>query len=137
MELPIEYALSQIEIFEFVGKLHNKEVVKYFKETGHEAIIDDETAWCAAFVNWCLMKAGKEYSKQLNARSYITIGVEVKEPEVGDIVVLKRGTSSWQGHVGFYCREDNRYIYVLGGNQGNKVCAKPYKKEDLLSYRRI
>ena len=68
-----EIAIGQIGIKEIVGKEHNPEVLKYFKEIGHEWVKDDETAWCAAFVNWVLMKANKPRSGKLNARSFLNV----------------------------------------------------------------
>lgn len=133
-----EIALSQIGIKEIVGKQHNPEVLKYFHEIGHEWVKDDETAWCSAFVNWCAKKANKPFSGKLNARSWLDVGVETKEPKPGDIVVLWRESpDSWKGHVGIFCREQGHYIYILGGNQKNSVCVQAYQKRQLLQYRRI
>lgn len=133
-----EIALSQIGIKEIVGKQHNKEVLKYFNETGHEWVKDDEMAWCSAFVNWCAKEAGLKRSGKLNARSWLTIGEKIEKPTTGDIVVLWRESpTSWKGHVGIYCRQTKNYIYILGGNQANSVCVKAYQKRQLLEYRRL
>lgn len=133
-----EIAISQIGIKEFVGSKHNPEVLKYFREIGHDWVKDDETAWCSAFVNWCLKKANKPISGKLNARSWLDIGEKVKVPQVGDLVILWRDDpASWKGHVGIFCREQGHYIYILGGNQKNSVCVQAYQKRQLLEYRRI
>lgn len=133
-----EIALSQIGIKEIVGKEHNPEVLKYFQEIGHDWVKNDEMAWCSAFVNWVCMKANKEFTGKLNARSWLTIGSGVTEPQTGDIVVLWRSSpQSWKGHVGIFCRQTDNYIYILGGNQANSVCVKAYQKRQLLEYRRL
>lgn len=132
-----EIALSQVGIKEIVGKRHNPEVLKFFATIG-EWVKDDETAWCSAFVNWVMIKAGKEYSGKLNARSWLNVGVKVDNPLVGDVVVLWRESpSSWKGHVGFFVREQGNFIYILGGNQNNQVCVQAYQKNKLLEYRRV
>lgn len=95
-----------------------------------------ETAWCAAFVNAIEKKCGRAGTGKLNARSFLKYGTVTKTPVIGDIVVFKRGNSSWQGHVGYYMGEDANTIHVLGGNQGDSVCLKHYAKKDLLGYRR-
>ena len=78
------------------------------------------------------------YQNTLNARSFLKLGEEVFTPRIGDVVVFWRESiSSWKGHVAFFIKETNEYIYVLGGNQGNKVGINAYRKERLLSYRRI
>lgn len=133
-----EIAVSQIGIKEIVGSQHNPEVLKYFQETGHDWVKDDETAWCSAFANWVCMKAGKMRSGKLNARSWMTVGEKVTEPKVGDIVIFWRESPhSWKGHVAFFVREQGHYIYVLGGNQKNSVCVQAYQKRKLLEYRRV
>lgn len=133
-----EIALSQIGIKEIVGDFHNPEVLKYFTEIGHAWVKNDELAWCSAFVNWVCLKAGKPYTKKLNARSWLDIGEKVDKPEVGDIVVLWRKRKDGPfGHVGFFCREDKGWVYILGGNQANKVCTMAYPKTRLLEYRRL
>jgi len=134
----LKIALSQFGIKETVGKLHNKEVLKYFLETGHDWVRDDETAWCSAFVNWVCMKAELAKSGKLNARSWLTVGEKATEPKLGDIVVFWRSSpSSWKGHVGFFIRETKNWVYVLGGNQNNSVNIKAYPKNRLLQYRRL
>jgi uncharacterized protein (TIGR02594 family) len=135
----INIALSQFGIKEIVGKSDNPEVLKYFTDIGFDgATLKDETAWCSAFANWVAKEAGFEYSGKLNARSWLKIGEQVETPEIGDIVVFWRGRKdSWMGHVAFYIRSDQKYIYVLGGNQSNQVNIARYPKGRLLQYRRL
>lgn len=134
----IKIALSQYGVKEIVGSNHNDEVLKYFQDAGHEWVKDDETAWCSAFVNWVAMKSIKEHTGKLNARSWLDVGDEVSSPLVGDVVIFYRGDpKGWKGHVGFYISEDDKNINVLGGNQSNMVCIKPYSKSRLLGYRRL
>jgi len=139
MEDHMKLALSQFGIKEIVGAEHNPEVLKYFQDLGFDASsLTDETAWCSAFANWVARRSGLEYSKKLNARSWMDMGIEETTPEQGDIVVFWRvSKTSWKGHVGFYVNETDTHINVLGGNQGNMVCIKPYPKSRLLMYRRL
>lgn len=118
----------------------NPKVVAYFRDAGHPEITDDETAWCAAFVGAMLHRAGVEGTGQLNARSYLHWGVEVPRSEArpGDIVILKRGNSSWQGHVGFFVKDNGKTITLLGGNQANAVNRRAHSVDgdQLLGIRR-
>ena len=134
----LDFALSQYGIKEISGSKHNEKIVKYFKEIGHSWVNDDETAWCSAFMNWCCMSVGMVKSGKLNARSWLNVGNGVGSPVKGDIVVFWRESiTSWKGHVAIYINDlDDKYINVLGGNQSNMVCIKPYPKERVLSYRR-
>lgn len=95
-----------------------------------------QVAWCAGFVNAIEKRCGRSGTGQLNARSYLKYGTPVTIPQLGDIVVFKRGNSSWEGHVGYFVSQDNNGILVLGGNQSNKVCYKYYPTASLLGYRR-
>ncbi len=94
------------------------------------------TPWCAGFVNAIEKQCGRKGTGQMLARSYLKYGTPVSTPKLGDIVVFKRGNSSWQGHVGYYISEGSDGILSLGGNQSNKVCYKYYPKKDVLGYRR-
>ena len=136
----INIALSQYGTTEIVGKSHNPEVLKYFKETGHEWITTDETAWCSAFMNWVALKTKVERSNKLTARSWLSVGTEVSTPQLNDIVIFWRESKhSWKGHVGLFIgyTEDKKYIYVLGGNQNNQVNIKKYPAYRLLGFRRL
>jgi uncharacterized protein (TIGR02594 family) len=94
------------------------------------------TAWCAGFVNAVEKMTGRKGTGKLLAREYLKYGAPTSKPKLGDIVVFKRGNSSWQGHVGYYVSEDKNGVLSLGGNQGDKVCFRYYPKKDVLGYRR-
>ena len=134
----IKQALSQYGVKEIPGEENNPVILEYFKEIGHSWVQEESTAWCSAYVNWCAKRTGYEYTGKLDARSWLSVGNVVTEPEVGDVVIFWRvKKDSWYGHVGFYISEDEHYIYVLGGNQSNMVNISPYPKYRLLGYRRL
>lgn len=132
----IEIASTKYGVKEITGSQHNQEIVNFSKEVGFK-IEDDETAWCSIFVNWVTFKAGYERSNKLNARSWLNVGEETQSPELGDLVILKRGNSEWQGHVGFFINIVGDLIYVLGGNQSNMVNITPFKLSEVLGYRKL
>ena len=136
----INIALSQYGVTEIVGKQHNPTVLNYFKEIGHKWVTTDETAWCSAFANWVALKANVVRSNKLNARSWLQVGIPIDIPQLNDVVVLWRERkSSWKGHVGFFIgySEDQKHIYILGGNQNNQVNIKKYPAYRLLGFRRL
>ena len=131
-------ALREYAERDIVGIQNNARVLAYFKEIGHKWVTNDDTAWCATFVNWVLLKAGKPQTGLLNARSFLTYGVETKTPEIGDIVVLWRiAKDSPYGHVGFFVKETKKGIYILGGNQDDSVNIKLFAKTQVLQYRKL
>ena len=97
------------------------------------------TPWCKYFADWCLDKAGYAIPpKSGMARSYLTWGNERQgEPNLGDVVVLWRGTSDdgVAGHVGFFVRQDRDYVYLLGGNQGDAVTEAKFLRSKVLGVR--
>lgn len=133
-----QFATAELGQQEIPGPKHNPRIVAYHQATGLKAQ-DDETAWCGAFVAWCLRRAGISYNKEpsASARSWLSWGRAIKTPTIGCVVVFWRGKrDGWQGHVGFYAGRDSQdRILVLGGNQGNSVSVRPYSAEQLLGYR--
>lgn len=138
MNKAYELARGEIGTYEWAGSDHNPKVLKYFEESGHSWVTDDETAWCAAFVGSMLKRAGIAGTGELTARSYLKWGkpVHISEAREGDIVIFKRGSSSWQGHVGFLVKVNAKTITVLGGNQSNQVNERDYSRAKLLGVRR-
>lgn len=133
----LKTALSQYGQKEVEGDSNNPTIVNYAKECGFSWVNDDETAWCSIFINWVAHKANYERTHKANARSWLNIGTEVESPSMGDIVVFKRGNSTWKGHVALFVNFDGEFINVLGGNQANQVKISKYRKIDLLGYRRL
>ena len=132
-----EMAKAEVGTVEWANG-NNPKVVAYFKDSGNPGVMDDETAWCAAFVGAMLRRAGVKSTGALNARSYLDWGTPVdrKNALPGDVVVFKRGNSSWQGHVAFFVKDRGALIDVLGGNQSNAVNVKGYQAAALLGIRR-
>lgn len=133
------YQLAQAEVGTVEWRDgNNPKVVAYFKDSGNAGVRDDETAWCAAFVGAMLKRAGMKGTGKLNARSYLDWGKPVARADAkpGDIVVFKRGNSSWQGHVAFFVKDRGGVIDVLGGNQSDAVNIKGYQAAALLGIRR-
>jgi len=96
--------------------------------------------WCAGFVNAILARSGYETTGSLMARSFLHYGVVTKEPEIGDIVVTKRGSSQMAGHVGFFegyeWFEGIKYIKVYGGNTAKSVQVGYFPANQVLGYRK-
>lgn len=136
----IELALNEYGVTEVPGKENNPRIMQYFREIGKSWVQNDETSWCSAFVNWICMKAGAEYSGELNARSWLKLGLgkEIDDPKPFDIAIFWRvAKDDWRGHVGFYINETADHINVLGGNQRNMVCIESYPKEQLLAFKYV
>jgi len=130
--IPPWLAIARLEmgVTEIPGAQDNPRIIEYHASTTLHAT-DDETAWCSAFVNWCITQAGLVGTNSAAAKSWLKWpgGDPVQSPQLGDIVVLNRGTSPWQGHVAFYNGALGRLMMLLGGNQGNKVKISHYSAD--------
>ena len=130
----LEIAAGELGIKEIMGLKHQPRILEYHKATSLKAS-EDETPWCSAFVNWVMLQHGVKGTDSALARSWLAWGVPLDKPYKGCVIILRRGTQPWQGHVGFYLSEEFGVYRVLGGNQGNAVSIKSYNVSDLLGFR--
>lgn len=131
LEMLSHYGMQEVE-----GPQANPEIVAFFKDLGYD-VKDDETSWCAASLNYYLKQCGYEYTGKLDARSFLKLSVIVLKPTLGDIVVLWRESpESWKGHVGLFINWNTKYVWLLGGNQGNALSITAFPRERVLGCRR-
>jgi hypothetical protein len=126
---------------------YNPVIVNFFVATGTNplALSGDYTAWCAAFINWCIARAfsptkeivlndkglmspfpatAAKGTKSASSGSFRCWSSDnTDNPRPGDVIVWAtagtvKGCAPGKGHVGFYSGRapDGRYI-TLGGNQ--------------------
>jgi uncharacterized protein (TIGR02594 family) len=118
-----------VEEFSGAGQ-DNPRIVAYLQSTTYpDEDITDEVRWCAAFVNWCIKKAGLKGTNNAGAASWARWGKKLDHPRLGCIVVLDH-------HVGFYAGDaGGGRFQLLGGNQSNSVNTSPRRKNAVLAYR--
>lgn len=117
----------------------NPRIIEYQRCTRlDEQARSDETAWCAAFVCFCLQHSGAKNPRYAMAKNYLRYGdiVMPENVQFGDVLVFRRGKDSAHAHVCFYVRDIGEDYMVLGGNQHNSVCYGHENKADLLGIRR-
>jgi uncharacterized protein (TIGR02594 family) len=128
--------LKHLGLSEISGPKHEQTIIDMFAKVGHSWVKDDETAWCAAYTGATLIDAGLKATNKLNAKSYLDYGVKTEQPQPGDIVVFWRvKPDTVYGHVGIFMDFFNESIWVLSGNQNNKVSIETYPKSRLLGFR--
>ena len=137
MEQPawLARAWEQFGVSEIADADDNPEIQKYYREVGQRAELHDEVAWCAAFAGAMLARAGAEHTGSLLARSYLNWGTPLDAPRLGAITVLERGQDPGAGHVGFLLGSSKSHVFLLGGNQGNKVSVAAFDIGRVLGYR--
>ncbi|HYD54446.1 MAG TPA: TIGR02594 family protein [Gemmatimonadaceae bacterium] len=130
----MEVARAELGVHERRGGDHEARIVEYHRSTTLRAT-DDETPWCASFVNWVLLQAGYRGTNSARARDWLAWGRPIETPREGAVTVLRRkeggghdastgSSSGW--HVAFYAGGDAGTVRLLGGNQGNQVKYSTY-----------
>lgn len=124
---------------ELSGKNNSEAILNYAKDLGIKEYKSDSTPWCSLFMSWVVNKVGIKDIKTLLARDWLKYGEKVSIPKRGDIVILKRGTSNWEGHVGIFLKytDDGKYVTVLGGNQSDRVTISNYPAIRVIGFRRL
>ena len=131
---------KQPDIMKIAMNYNGYEARKNRKELKEILDIDPvQTPWCAGFINFVLEQAGYYTTNSLVAASFHNYGMRVKEPQQGDIVLLKRTGGSGR-HVaffyGYHIENGERYIQLLGGNQEDSVKISSYPVELVVEIRR-
>lgn len=126
-------AKNEIGTTEIPGDRDNPRILEYHRATSLAAS-DDETPWCAAFVNWVFKQANIPGTNSAMARSFLQWGRPIVTPIPGCVVVFQRGAYP-NGHVAFFLSKSGGRITVLGGNQSNQVKVSEYSASDVLGYR--
>jgi uncharacterized protein (TIGR02594 family) len=125
----IAFARKYIGTHEIAGPKDNPTILAMWKVIGINGVDHDETAWCAAFLGFCLEKNSIRSTRSGLARSYENWGVGLKAPAFGCIVTFKRVGG---GHVGFVIGLDaNGNLLVLGGNESDSVTIKAFNPRSL------
>lgn len=129
-------ARREIGVKEKPGHQDHPRIVEYLQHVRLiPALQHDETPWCSAFVCFVMEQTDITSTHSAAARSWLTWGIELKEPLPGAIAVLTREGHPGSGHVGFFVSQTKDHVLLLGGNQNNQVCVRPYEKSRVLSYR--
>lgn len=109
----------------------NPMITHFFSATDYDnGALNDQVPWCAAFVNWCLWRAGYKRSNSASSGSFRCFGKPAASPKEGDIAVFKnRGQDAkcaGRGHVAFWLSQSATQVHTLGGNQGNAIKTSSY-----------
>lgn len=129
-------ARKELGVTEIPGEKNNPRILEYHATTVQKINNDDEDgAWCASFVNWCLIQSGHVGNNSAKAVDWVEFGREVKEPIQGAVAVVQFGPGRY--HVGFVDGLKGEQVLVLGGNQshGTKVSISSFKKSEIHCYR--
>ncbi|VWB45916.1 flagellar rod assembly protein/muramidase FlgJ [Burkholderia lata] len=110
------------------GDVSTEHIKEYFGATSQSKADPNSAAYCAAFVNWCLQRAGYEGTKgktNAMASSFLKWGKPTKgnKPVYGAVAVVRFGKSAYHvtfvnGAHRFDAHQHLQSLATLGGNQG-------------------
>ncbi|HRJ07664.1 MAG TPA: TIGR02594 family protein [Prosthecobacter sp.] len=93
----------------------------------------DETAWCAAFVNWCLEQAGFRGARSGRVSDWWGWGRPVAATYGAVCILQPLGSDqATSGHIGFLHAMDATNVWLLSGNSKNSVRISAYPKNKLI-----
>lgn len=132
----METALKEIGQAEVAGKRANPRILQYFKSSKFWGRDDTggANAWCASFVAWVMQENGyMPVAKSFRARAWVQFGKKIPKPVYGAIGVKSRRGG---GHVAFVVgqSEDENHLFMLGGNQDDKVQVTRYPRKAWMSF---
>lgn len=125
-------AAQELGVSEILGNRHNPRIVEYHQATNLKASAD-EVAWCASFVNWCLLRGGSRGTNSAAARSFDSWGFATAI-RIGAVMTIPTSTGS-RRHVAFVAGFTASHVFHLGGNQSNRVNVQTHSREAVTAMR--
>ena len=123
-------ATKEIGIKEYAGTDSNHPRIQLYLSTVNNLSdlekLQDETAWCSCFMNWCVEQCNAVGTDSAWAKSWGNwrTSVPIASAQTGDIAVFDRSSAKGSGgHVAVFITldADQQNVLVLGGNQSDAV----------------
>lgn len=129
----MQIAIMEVGVQEWASG-DNPRILEYLKSCGISGnLLHDETAWCAAFVNWCVKSSGYQPRGSARVSDWWSWGRPVAAT-YGAICILQPLTvdQAGSGHIGFLHAQDATNVWLLSGNSHNQVRIAAYPKAKLI-----
>ena len=134
--------LAKQELQKNVRELSD-EIIKYSAEAGLGPGDRGQTAWCAAFVSWCIKKSTNlNLNYSARAADWLSVG-QPCQPTYGAIGVTFPLAADSSGHVGFVVQFDDKRVMMLAGNQTpagggpGSVCIREFSRAKMRGFRMV
>lgn len=120
---------ERIGLEEIPGAGNNPDIVALMNSAGEAKwVTSDETPWCGGFMALVFFESGLAHvipHIPVRAANWLMLPYVLVEPKVGAVAIFKRPGGH---HVTLIVEITDTHLYCLGGNQGNKVCVKAFKR---------
>ncbi len=130
----MQIAIMEVGVQEVAGAADNPRILEYLQSCGIGGnLLHDETAWCAAFVNWCVKCSGYQPRGSARVSDWWSWGRPVVAT-YGAICIMQPLTvdQAGSGHIGFLHAQDATNVWLLSGNSHNQVRIAAYPKSKLI-----
>jgi len=118
---------------ELIAGALNPRVREYFRATRYPAnAITKRTAWCAAFVSWCLVRAGVKSPRTAGAAVIMQRCYRLERFRYGCLVVLPRAGEKHHACFGIDVQGDR--LLTIDGNSNNRVRYAEHGVSAVLGY---
>ncbi|MBF4805897.1 MAG: TIGR02594 family protein [Pseudoleptotrichia goodfellowii] len=141
----MKIALEEYEKYKGINESKDplkSRIEKVYHKEGGGITANSSVAWCASFVNWCLMQVGLNNWHSASSQAIIENKnmKKIEEPVYGAIITMKNyvaktGKEHFTGHSTFLFgeTEDKEFYIGLGGNQSNQLKFSKYRKTGISS----
>lgn len=135
----LDKAISLLGVHEAPGDADNPVIIGWAAVCGgniKKNYLHDSTAWCALFVNYCLISTGQQGDDSLMALDFGKWGRRLQGPAVGAIVTKRRPSAgAGAGHVMIVGGRDGQGRLVgVGGNTSDEVKQQTFTLDEVVSY---
>lgn len=108
----------------------NPIIIAFFAATKTKPTQRDQTAWCAASMNWVLAHVGIKGANNAGSASFRNYGDRAEQPSPGDIACFINTQDSRFGHVSFFNGwVDGKRFHSVGGNQNDQLGSHTFALE--------
>lgn len=132
----VEQALATFGEKEVAGARRSGVIGRMIDRWFRKDADDSLTAWCGIWAADTVDRSGLvPPANPFRAKQWAEWGREVLTARAGHIVVLKRGRGLYHVAVAIGYSSDGRFVYCLGGNQGNSVNITAYDTANIVAIR--
>lgn len=138
LEVPIwvRIGLAEIGVVEDVRPGRSTARIEDYHAVTFAGRSPDDVSWCSSFVAFVFESSGIRSTKSKTAASWATWGFEVPPRQFAVVFFDKKDPDAGgSGHVGICLGISKNELYLLGGNQSNRVSIATRKLADVKTWR--
>lgn len=132
----VALGLAEIGVVEDTRPARSHQRIEQYHAVTRGGRADDAVPWCSSFVAFVFEQAGIVSTRSKMAASWSTWG-EAVAPRLGAVAVFGKTDldAGGTGHVGIALGVSSGEVYVLGGNQRNRVSVATRRVRDVVAWR--